>query len=157
MTDPVAPLRARPGFMLRRAHQIAVSVFMEETAAHGITPTQYGILVGLQRHPGLDQITLARLLGLDRSTVSMVLKSLETAGLVDRVIATPDKRRRALALTEAGAALLAALAAPAIRAVERLLAPLDPAERATFLRLLDKLTAALNETARVPLMINPPA
>jgi DNA-binding MarR family transcriptional regulator len=145
-------LYRRPGFMIRRAHQIAVSVFLEETAELGVTSTQYGILHVLERRPSIDQITLARLLGLDRSTTGMVLKTLEEGGLVLRVVKPTDRRRRRLELSRAGRELLRELATPAGRAVERLLAPLAPPERATFLALLEKLTGAFNATSRVPLL-----
>jgi len=48
--------------------------------------------------------------------------------------------------------LLQRLEVPARAAVERLLSPLEPEERPTFLHMLKKLTAAFNETARVPLL-----
>jgi DNA-binding MarR family transcriptional regulator len=151
--DPLMQLYGRPGFMLRRAHQIAVSVFLEQTSDLRITTTQYGILFLLRHQPGIDQITVAKLLGLDRSTTAMVLKKLETDGLVGRSVGTGDRRRRALELTEAGAAMLKRLKAPASRARERLLSVFPPPERATFLRLLDKFTQAFNESARVPLLM----
>ena len=147
-------LYRRPGFMIRRAHQIAVSVFLEETAELGVTSTQYGILHVLEQRPSIDQITVARLLGLDRSTTGMVLKTLVDAGLVCRVVETTDRRRRRLELSQAGRDLLRKLATPARHAVERLLAPLDPQERASFLSLLEKLTEAFNATSRVPLLAN---
>src|ERR1043165_7076160 len=84
----------RPGFMLRRAHQIAVSLFLEETGELNITTTQFGILHLLKHSPGLDQITVAKLLGLDRSTTGMVLGKLEDAGLIGRNVGTTDRRKR---------------------------------------------------------------
>src|SRR4029079_3192314 len=75
-------LYRRPGFMIRRAHQTAVSLFLEETGALGITNRQYGIMLVLKAEPGIDQITVAKLLGLDRSTTSMVLTTLQDAGRV---------------------------------------------------------------------------
>jgi DNA-binding MarR family transcriptional regulator len=146
-------LYGRPGFMLRRAHQIAVSVFLEQTSDLRITTTQYGILFLLRHQPGIDQITVAKLLGLDRSTTAMVLKKLESDGLVGRSVGAGDRRRRALELTPAGTAMLKRLKAPASKARERLLSVLAPSERATFLRLLDKFTQAFNESARVPLLM----
>src|SRR5580704_6837883 len=95
-------LRRRPGFMIRRAHQIGVAVFLEETAELRVTTTQYGILYVLDARPDIDQITLARLLGLDRSTTGMVLETLEDGGFVRRKVAVHDKRRRSLSLTPAG-------------------------------------------------------
>ena len=37
--------------MIRRAHQIAVSLFLEETGEFGITNRQYGILLVLKAQP----------------------------------------------------------------------------------------------------------
>src|SRR5437588_618773 len=54
-------LYRRPGFLIRRAQQIAVSLFLEESGALGITNTQYGILMVLKHRPGTDQISLAKL------------------------------------------------------------------------------------------------
>ena len=137
--------------MIRRAHQIAVSLFLEETGELGITTTQYGILLLLRHRPGIDQITVSKLLGLDRSTTGMVLEKLEKAGLIGRRVGTNDRRRRTLALTRAGARMLDRLAGPARTAQERVLSPFDGQERAEFLRLLEKFTRTFNDSTRVPL------
>jgi len=136
--------------MIRRAHQIAVSLFLEETGALGITNRQYGILLVLKHHAGLDQITVAKLLGLDRSTTGMVLVKLERAGLIGRVVGVKDRRKRSLKLTPAGERMLKRLAEPARRAQERVLSAFTPAERETFLDLLDKFARKFNDTSRVP-------
>jgi DNA-binding MarR family transcriptional regulator len=151
----VDDLYRRPGFMIRRAHQIAVAIFLEETGALGITNRQYGILFALKHRPGIDQISVARLLGLDRSTTGMVIKKLEQAGLVGRGVGTGDRRRASLTLTRAGERMLERLAAPAARAQARVLAAFAPAERAEFLALLEKFIARFNDTTRVPLAERP--
>ena len=144
-------LYRRPGFMIRRAHQISVSLFLAETGALGVTNRQYGILFALRHRPGVDQISVARLLGLDRSTTGMVIRKLEQAGLIGRAVGARDRRRASLALTRAGERLLDRLAAPAQRAQARVLAAFTPAERAPFLALLEKLIAKFNGETRVPL------
>jgi DNA-binding MarR family transcriptional regulator len=149
--NPLEQLYRRPGFMLRRAHQIAVALFYEETGALRITTTQFGVLHLLKHQPGLDQITVAKLLGLDRSTTGMVLATLETAALIGRRVGLTDRRRRSLALTPAGERMLRRLKAPARRVAARQLAAFSRSERALFLRLLDKFTRAFNESTRVPL------
>jgi DNA-binding MarR family transcriptional regulator len=149
--SPLDDLYRRPGFMLRRAHQIAVSLFLEETGALRITTTQYGILVLLRHQPGLDQISVAKLLGLDRSTTGMVLGKLEQAGLVGRSVGAKDRRKRSLALTASGESMLARLKEPARRVQERQLSAFAPSERKVFLDLLDKFTRTFNESTRVPL------
>ena len=147
---PLDQLYRRPGFMIRRAHQISVSIFLEETGALGVTNRQYGILLVLKQQPGIDQITVAKFLGLDRSTTGMVLAKLEQAGLVGRVVGENDRRKRSLKLTPAGERMLKRLAEPARRAQERVLSTFTPAERKTFLDLLDKFARAFNTTTRVP-------
>jgi DNA-binding MarR family transcriptional regulator len=149
--DSIEQLYRRPGFMIRRAHQIAVSVFLEETRELRITTTQYGILMLLADRPGIDQVTVAKLLGLDRSTTSMVIKKLEQEGLIGRAAGLEDRRRRSLRMTAKGQLTLRALKLPAQRARTRLLSVFDPAEREVFLRLLDQFTRAFNESTRVPL------
>jgi DNA-binding MarR family transcriptional regulator len=149
--DPLDDLYRRPGFMLRRAHQIAVSLFLEETGTLRITTTQYGILVLLKHQAGLDQISVAKLLGLDRSTTGMVLNKLEQAGLIGRTVGANDRRKRSLALTAEGESMLERLKAPARRVQERQLSAFAPSERKVFLDLLDKFTRTFNESTRVPL------
>jgi DNA-binding MarR family transcriptional regulator len=146
---PLDKLYRRPGFMIRRAHQISVSLFLEETGALGITNRQYGIMLVLKAEPGIDQITVAKLLGLDRSTTGMVLTKLEDAGLVGRVVGA-DRRKRSLKLTPVGERMLKQLAEPARRAQERVLSAFSSRERETFLDLLDKFARAFNDTTRVP-------
>jgi len=147
---PLDELYRRPGFLIRRAHQTAVSIFLEETGPLGITNRQYGILLVLKHHPGIDQITVAKLLGLDRSTTGMVLGTLEKAGLVGRIVGERDRRTRSLQLTAAGTHMLARLADPARRAQTRVLSVFSKQERRIFLDLLDKFNRAFNATTRVP-------
>ena len=152
LPDDIEQLYRRPGFLIRRAHQIAVSIFLEETGELGITNRQYGILVLLRRHPGIDQITVAKLLGLDRSTTGMVLKKLEEDGLVARYVGDRDRRRLLLKLTPAGERMHARLAEPAKRAQARVLSVFESRERDEFLRLLEKFNQAFNDSTRVPLL-----
>ncbi|HSV22508.1 MAG TPA: MarR family transcriptional regulator [Xanthobacteraceae bacterium] len=150
-TNPLEELYRRPGFMIRRVHQIAVALFIEETGKLGVTNSQYGILFVLKNRPGIDQISVANLLGLDRSTTGMVLKKLEQDGLVARSVGAHDRRRHSLQLTKSGERLLSQLAEPARKAQARVLCAFTPREQALFLQLLDKFTRAFNGSTRVPL------
>src|SRR5262249_18226655 len=60
------PLWGRPGYLLRRLHQIHYALFFEECAGFDITPVQYGLLTTLSLNPDLDQNSLARELRTDR-------------------------------------------------------------------------------------------
>jgi DNA-binding MarR family transcriptional regulator len=149
--NPLEELYRRPGFLIRRVHQIAVSLFVEETGKLGVTNRQYGIMFVLKHRPGIDQISVANLLGLDRSTTGMVLTKLENDGLVSRSVDARDRRRHSLQLTRSGRRLLSELAEPARRAQARLLSVFTSHEQTLFLQLLDKLTQEFNGSTRIPL------
>src|SRR5262249_5333494 len=48
------PLWGRPGYLLRRLHQIHYALFFEECAGFDITPVQYGLLTTLSVNPDLS-------------------------------------------------------------------------------------------------------
>jgi DNA-binding MarR family transcriptional regulator len=151
--EPVAALYARPGFKLRRANQIALSIFADECRAFNLTTTQFGILKTLEPRSGaLDQIGLAQLLGLDRSTTGLVVGLLASRNLLRRTPDPSDRRRHVLWLTPDGQRLLVAVAPAVERAVTRLLEPFSRSETATFNALLDRLLEHHNTAVRVPLL-----
>jgi DNA-binding MarR family transcriptional regulator len=139
-----------PGHHIRRLHQIAVAIFLQELEPQGLTPVQYAALQAVANTPGVDQRTLARTIGLDTSTVGGVIDRLEARGLVQRNASADDRRVRLLTLSPAGAELLSQ-AVPAMRRAQlRMLEPLPARERATFLRMLRTLVTANNELSRAP-------
>jgi DNA-binding MarR family transcriptional regulator len=151
-TRDLAVLYDRPGFLLRRAHQIAVSIFLEETAAQGVTTTsQYGLMVILRARAGINQIDLAKLLGLDRSTTGLVISKLEEAGLLERRPGATDRRRNELLLTQKGHTLLKRLEPTSKRTARRVMEPFTAEEGEQFLFLLKKFVQVHNANARVPM------
>ncbi len=144
------PLQERPGFLIRRLHQIHVALFMEECTEENITPVQYSILSALDHRGTAEQIVLARAVGLDTTNVADVLARLERQKLVRRRVSQQDKRMKVVSLTEAGRALLKRIDAGAARAHERTLAALNPKDRARFMRDLSKLVAFNNDISRTP-------
>ena len=54
-----SPLLARPGFLIRRLHQLHCALFTEETRDFGITPVQYSLMTALDERGELDQNSLA--------------------------------------------------------------------------------------------------
>ena len=145
-------LYRRPGFLIRRAHQIAVSIFLEETADFGITTTQYGAMVVLRAMPQLDQVSLSRLVGIDRSTTALVVSKLIESGYVICTTDAKDKRRNLLTLSKAGQRLLRGVTQPAHRARERLLSAFEPQEAKLFLDLLERFVATFNAETRAPIV-----
>ena len=144
---------AKPGHLIRRAQQIAVAIFMEETAAHDVTPVQYAALVAIREHPGVDATRLSALVAFDRSTLGSVIERLEAKALIGRTGRPGDRRVKLLKLTPAGARLLEAVEPAVARAQERILAPLAPEDRRRFMDLLGKLVALNNGASRAPLRL----
>lgn len=140
-------LYQRPGFLLRRMHQIAAAVFENACADLGLTTAQYGVLIIVNSEPGIDQTRLASALAFDKVTVMRVLRGLEERGLVERVA---SGRQKTLALTPAGQHLLAQARDRADVASTRLMSPLDSAEQAQLIRLLQTLANGLADDARAP-------
>lgn len=150
--ESLARLYARPGFLLRRAHQISASLFEDTCRDVGLTPAQYGAMTVLQARPGLDQSSLARALGFDKVTVLRVLRVLETRNLLVRSAAPDNRRSLHLMLTEPGRALLADAQPLAERAYQRLMAPLTHRQRVQLTDLLEQMTQGLEPEARAPLV-----
>ncbi|NTV85782.1 MAG: winged helix-turn-helix transcriptional regulator, partial [Burkholderiaceae bacterium] len=71
-----------PGHLIRRAHQLAVAIFMDETADFEITPVQFAILNALIDTPGEDQVTLAGRVAFDAATSGSVIGRLELRGWI---------------------------------------------------------------------------
>lgn len=146
-------LHTRPGFLVRRAHQICMSMFAETCEGLMITPTQYGILTALRHTPGIDQISVARKLGHDRSTAAMVINALHQRGLIVKVADAGDRRKNRLELSPEGLALWEKCHVLLSEGKDMLLEPLTPSERKQFLSLLTKFTHSYNSSVRTPLLM----
>lgn len=138
------PLQERPGFLIRRLHQIHVALFVEECGSEKITPVQYSILSALDQMGNVEQIALSRAVGLDTTNVADVLARLERQRMVRRRFSPRDKRRKVVTLTQAGRAALRRIDAGAARAHERTLAALEPKARDRFVRDLVRLVEVNN-------------
>lgn len=145
-------LASRPGFLIRRLHQIHVALFLEECGAFDVTPVQYSIMSAVQANPGLDQARLGEEVGVDRATLANVAGRLESRGLVQRRASPTDRRLRLVWITDDGTNLLARMDAPARRAHTRTIAALGP-ERDAFTHALARLVEAGNGHGRAPLRL----
>lgn len=130
-----------PGHLIRRAHQVAVAAFMEETGDFDVTPVQFAILNALIEDPGEDQVTLAAKVAFDAATFGSVIGRLEAKGWVRRVPDAADRRRKLLWITEEGQETARRMKRAVARAQERMLGPLSAAERVQLMALLAKLVA----------------
>ena len=140
----------RPGFLLRRAHQISAAVFENACTEVGLTQAQYGVLTVLHSAPDIDQSRLARALAFDKVTVLRVLRGLEERGLITRVVSAENRRQMAVRLTIQGQRLLKKTEQPVRLAYQQLMAPLSQKESQQLIDLLQRLTNELQDEARAP-------
>ena len=130
-----------PGHLIRRAHQVAVAIFMEETAGFDVTPVQFAILNALLEDPGEDQVTLAGKVAFDPATFGSVIMRLEARGWVRREPDGADRRRKLLWVTPQGAEVAQKMKRSVGKVQQRILEPLDSREREQLVALLDRLVA----------------
>jgi MarR family transcriptional regulator, lower aerobic nicotinate degradation pathway regulator len=145
-----SPLFSRPGFLIRRMHQIHGFLFAEETAEFDVTPVQYSLLTALDALGEIDQNSLAIEIGLERSSVAEVMPRLEGRGLIERRQADYDRRVKLVKLTRQGKRLVVKMAPAVQRAHDRTIEHLPPAERDLFMLQLIRLVEANNENSVVP-------
>lgn len=136
-----------PGHLIRRAQQLAVAVFMEETSAFDATPVQFAILSALMDDPGEDQITLSNRVAFDPATLGSVVGRIEAKGWVTREADPQDKRRKLLWITQEGEVVALGMKRAVAKAQQRIVSPLNATEREQFSVLLSKLIAGHEKPA----------
>lgn len=132
-------LEDQVGYLLRKAHQRATAIF-QATMPDPITPTQFTAMVRLSEEGELSQNRLGRLTAMDPATIQGVIRRLVEQDLVETRADPVDRRRRLLRLSDAGKEHIESLIPHGPAVSDRTLEPLSPAERRTFLALLQRLT-----------------
>lgn len=136
------------GYHLRRA-QVAVFRHFARTvtAEVDITPSLFGMLQVIAANPGLTPSALAEAMGVDRSAIVKVVNQLEERRLISRAPLPNDRRSHCLPLTHHGAATLARMEALVLAHEEDFTKVLTAEERATLIRLLDRLCSQAPDRA----------
>jgi MarR family transcriptional regulator, lower aerobic nicotinate degradation pathway regulator len=126
------------GFLMRVAMQRHTAIFMSRMVK-GLTQTQFAVLARLLEVGPSSQNHLGRLVCLDAATIKGVVDRLRARGLVTTCNDPRDRRRRAVALTQAGRRTTLAAVAAARGISTATLDPLTERERWLLARLLAKL------------------
>jgi len=137
-----------PGHLVRRLHQICVSVFLSRSDEFGLTHIQFAALKAIEYAPGVDQTTLSRLIAIDRQNTSNVVSRLSERGWINRQ--KKDKRTYSLYLTAEGMRVIDAMRKYVPEIDDTILKPLNEKEREVFMALLEKLVNLNNELSRAP-------
>ena len=141
-TEQSWPLDQRPGFLIRRLHQIHVALFQKNCAAFEITPLQYSLLSALATRGTADQTSLAADVALDRTTTTGALKRLQLRQFVERSIDQRDRRAQVCRLTKAGGTLLRQMERAARAAHHETVADLGKADQKRLIALMQQIVAA---------------
>lgn len=144
----------RPGFLIRRLHQIHYGLFFEECGHATITPLQFGMLTVLTEHPkGIDIGALAFQLGTDRSNTADVARRLARRGYIRQEPAKTDRRKVVSWITKGGRAFLKRMEPSMQKSQDRLLRPLSPEQRAALMSALRILVRTYNHKGRAKMQI----
>jgi DNA-binding MarR family transcriptional regulator len=148
-----APARNGPGYdvtlMVRdrclclhvqRAARALARRFDEAFRPFDLTNGQFSLLMSLNRPQPPTLGSVARLLAMDRTTLTAALKPLERRGLLKIAVDKEDRRSRLLSLTAAGRTLLA-------KALPVWIATHDVVDRALAPHAPDDLRAAMRKLA----------
>lgn len=127
--------------LLHRAGQTAGDIFAEELEASGLTPRQYAVLLTVAADEGLSQSDLVVRTGIDRSTLTDIVRRLLIKGLLTRRRTVTDARIYAVRLTAGGRDMLRRAGPAAARADGRLLQTLPAPRREAFLDALARIVA----------------
>jgi len=90
----------------QRTARVLARRFDEALRPLDLTNGQFSLLISLNRPEPAAMAPVARLLGMDRTTLTAALKPLQRRGLVETEVDADDRRSRLLKLTRAGRALL---------------------------------------------------
>lgn len=138
------PDAARPDLaaMVARLARSLIEAERPVLAAHDLPMWGYVVLTALRDEPMRTQAALARSIGADKTRIIAVLDDLQERGLIEREADPADRRVRLLRLTGAGRRLHTKVRSALGQREERLLSGLPAADRAAFLRTLQRLDPA---------------
>ena len=104
-----AALEESIGYMVRNAHRAYDRVLAEALSKHKILTGQWSLLRILWHEDNLSQIEVAKRMKLERASLTIMLGTVEKAGLIARKIDPQDGRKQLISLTRKGRALQSVL------------------------------------------------
>ena len=129
----------RPTWLLSRANARSQALLADAFSSEGLRGYHFRLLAALDQYGPSSQAELGRATGIDRSDVVAALDDLVEGGLARREPDPEDGRRNVVTVTRCGLRMLERLDVVVDDVQAAVLAPLTPAERTIFVRLLTKL------------------
>ncbi len=140
-----------PGHFLRRCQQISVAIFLDECREYDVRHLDYAVLKTVDALPGVDQITLAGSIAIDRTSIGRIVDKLERKKYIKRYKGKDDGRVKCLQITQKGKALLLKLDPLVERVESRIVEPLSNAQKKQFMEILEKICDYNNLVSRAPM------
>lgn len=139
----IDPLKDLTGYALRRASAATMQRLAGGLQALDLRASEASALLVIEANPGITQSEIGRLLDIAGANMAPLMRRLHERDLVER---NPvDGRSHALYLSAAGHALSAKARKVFRSHEEELLKSIPPGDRATFLRVLRVLYAAISD------------
>jgi len=128
------------GFKVNQSANIINNYFINVLKPYHIAPEQRAILELLKNDNLINQITIANLLGKDKTTISRAINTLEKKGLIRRKSIINNKRSNQITLTKKGEDILEHSRIVVTDFREHFHSKLNKEEMKTLFMLLNKLT-----------------
>jgi MarR family transcriptional regulator for hemolysin len=136
-------------WLLSRASHLLSQEFEAALHASGVSPRKHQVL-SVAQNAELTQTELARIVGLDKTTMMVTLDELERDGLAERRPLPSDRRARVVAITTAGRRALRSADAALEVARERALSLLPAEQRDLFVESLGRLACSEGRVTAQP-------
>lgn len=134
------------GYALRRTQLAVFQHFARAMTSRAgtdrVSPGEFGVLVLVEANPGINQTSLAKAVGADRSTMVPIIDRLERRGLLERQAMPGDRRAHALRLAKSGLDRMRRFRQTVVEHEQQLATGLTAAERQLLLDLLRRLRQA---------------
>ncbi len=127
------------GYNARRAALAVIDVFLERMAAYELRPVDFSALSLIRHNPGITSRQLCGALGVLPPNLVGIINRFEKRGLVARRPHPADGRAQGLHLTGPGEALMAQAEVTASQLEKDVTHRLTEGERATLMKLLQKI------------------
>ena len=137
VVEALPPLAADLCWLLSRASHNLTTEMTAALEEVGISPRAHAVLTTALTGEH-TQIEIARLVGLDKTTMVVTVDELEAAGLAERRPSSTDRRARVIAVTDAGKRSVKAADKVLDRVRDDVLSALEPDERRVFLESLGR-------------------
>jgi MarR family transcriptional regulator for hemolysin len=138
IATPPASLASDLCWLLSRASHGLTTEFTAALEDLDISPRAHAVLITAMTGEH-TQSEIARVVGLDKTTMVVTVDELEASGLAERRPSSADRRARVIAVTEAGRRKVKQADKVLDRVRHDVLSVLEPAEREVFLNALSRL------------------